>query len=133
MNRIVPALGLAALIIAAALAVTFARSQGLIGSDMGERIVMVVIGLVLVVLNNAVPKQLASPRASARAEAFGQSVRRTTGWAMTLGGLAWAAIWVFAPMDLARTLSIVAMGGAVAVVLGHFVWALRRYRGPRRV
>ena len=130
MNRIIPALGLAAVIIATALAASYAKSEGMISPDLGDRIVMVVVGLVLVVLNNAIPKQLAPPQASARAEALGQSVRRVFGWTMTLGGLAWAAIWAFAPMAVAKPLAIAAMVSAMAIALGYLLWAMRRRKHP---
>lgn len=131
MNRLLPALGLAALILGAALAVSYARSAGLIGDDLGDRIVMVVLGLVVAVMNNAVPKQLAPPRASAEAEALAQAVRRVGGWAMTLGGLAWAAIWAFAPIAAANPLAIAVMVAAMAVTAGHGLWAWRRCKGLR--
>ena len=126
--RILFSLALAVALLATALAVAWAKSGGLIDDNLGDRIVMAVIGLVVAASNNAIPKQLAAPLASMRAEAVAQSVRRMGGWAMTLAGLAWAAIWALAPMALANPLAISVMVVALVVTVGHGCLAWRRYR-----
>ena len=124
--RIVSALGLAAIILGVSASAAYGRRLGLIDPDLTDRIVQVVIGLVLAGYANLMPKHLGRPRGAPRAEATAQSVRRVGGLAMTLGGLAWAAIWAFAPMSLTVPLAITAVASATLVTLGYGLWAWRR-------
>ena len=126
--RILSALGLAALILGTAAAMKYAQSQGLIDADIADRVMQVVVGLVLAAYANLMPKQLGRPRGSTAAEAVAQSVRRVGGLAMSLGGLAWAAIWAFAPMSLTTPLGIAAVASATVITLSYGLWAWRRCR-----
>ncbi|WP_312065586.1 ammonium transporter [Brevundimonas sp.] len=106
MNRdIVKSLAVAGAIIAIALAATAARNAGLIESETVTRLVMGTIGLMLVWYGNSMPKTFV-PAAKAR------QVQRFGGWSTVLSGLAYAGIWVFAPISVAFT------GGCAAVVAG---------------
>ena len=130
--RILSALGLAALILGTAAAMNYAQSRGLIDADIADRAMQVVVGLVLAGYANLMPKQLGRPRGAPAAEAAAQSVRRVGGLVMSLGGLAWAAIWALAPMSLTMPLGIAAVASATAVTLGYGLWAWRRCRGAER-
>lgn len=125
-SRTLSALGLAAIILGVSASAAYARYLGLIGPDLTDRIVQVVVGLVLAGYANLMPKQLGRPRGVPRAEATAQSVRRVGGLVMTIGGLAWAAIWAFAPMSLTIPLAITAVASATLVTLGYGLWAWRR-------
>lgn len=125
-RRTLSAIGLAAFIIGVSAAAAYAKYLGLIGPDLTDRIVQVMVGLVLAGYANIMPKTLTPPRASAHAEALAQSVRRVGGLFMTLGGLAWAAIWAFAPMSFTIPLAIAAVGSATVITLGYGLWAWRR-------
>ena len=125
-SRIVSALALAVLVLGAAAGLRYAETAGLLGPDMADRAMQVLVGLVLAAYANLMPKQLDRPRGSVRAEAWAQSVRRVGGWSMTLGGLAWAVIWAVAPMALTRPLAITAVATATAVTLGYALWTWRR-------
>lgn len=92
-------------IVALALLATFARSQGLIDSEMVNRIVMGSIGLMVVWFGNRMPKTFA-PSARAR------DAQRVGGWSMVLSGLVYAGLWAFAPHDVA------VIGGSAAVLIG---------------
>lgn len=92
-------------IVALALLATFARSQGLIDSEMVNRIVMGAIGLMVVWFGNRMPKTFA-PSARAR------DAQRVGGWSMVLSGLIYAGLWAFAPHDVA------VIGGSAAVLIG---------------
>lgn len=92
-------------IVALALLATFARSQGLIDSEMVNRIVMGSIGLMVVWFGNRMPKTFA-PSARAR------DAQRVGGWSMVLSGLIYAGLWAFAPHDVA------VIGGSAAVLIG---------------
>lgn len=106
MNRdILKSLAVAGAIIALALVATASRNAGLIESETVTRLVMGAIGLMLVWYGNSMPKSFV-PAARAR------QVQRFGGWSMVLSGLAYAGLWIFAPVSVAFT------GGCAAVVAG---------------
>jgi len=96
--------------LAVALAATVLHRTGVITQDTTTRVVMITIGLVVAWQSNAVPKSL--PIGSARSQAY----KRLSGWAFVLSGLAFAAVWAFAPMDHAATLSMAPMLIAMVTV-----------------
>ncbi|MDO9338401.1 MAG: hypothetical protein EON95_00190 [Caulobacteraceae bacterium] len=112
-------IGLAALQIGVALAASLASHRGWISNDMATRVTMATIGLGLVIVANAIPK------GHDGRTALGQSIKRATGWAMFLGGLAYGAIWLFAPMTIAALASCAAVIAALAWTL---VFSWRRWR-----
>lgn len=115
-------IGVAALQIGVALAATVASRQGWIGSDLALRITMAAIGLGLVVVANAIPKGMDGRTA------LGLSIKRATGWAMFLAGLAYGAIWLFAPLSIANLASCAVVIVALAWVC---VFGYRRWRGDK--
>lgn len=127
-NRLVPAIALAALIIAAALALRYAEGAGWIGDEAARRTMQVLVGLMLAGYANMMPKQLGRPRGSPRAEAAAQAALRVGGWSMTLAALAYAGLWAFAPLNIADTASIAVVGGATALTLGYSLWAFTTCR-----
>lgn len=129
-KRLAAPLALAAGLIVAALGSKFAAGSGWIDADTAARIVQVVIGLVLVGYGNILPKTLSRPRATREAERRTQTALRTTGWTMTLAGLAWAGLWAFAPESLARPLGMLAVAAALVTALGLGLWACRTPETP---
>jgi hypothetical protein len=121
------ALILAGIQIAGALLLTLANKLGWIDSETTTRGVMVLIGLMLVVVGNAMPKQQEGPPEQTVGQvAARQSILRVGGWALTLGGLVWAVLWVIAPRDLATVGSVAAVATAVVVMIIYAVWRFRR-------
>ena len=117
------ALILAGVQLGGALALSFAHSQGLIDDDTKTRGVMVLIGLCLAAIGNRMPKtQDGPPPKSVSLAAMRQAVLRLGGWALMLGGLAFAGLWAFAPRDVAPVSSIAAVGVALAVTIGGCAW-----------
>ena len=116
------AIALAVTFLAAAAALRYAALQGVIGEDIATRAVQVIIGLGLAAYANVIPKQGGGPRRSVEAETRAQAAQRVGGWAMTLAGLAHAGLWAFAPLSFASPASMVVVGGAVVLTLGHAVW-----------
>lgn len=108
----------AALILGLSFALTQLDNTALLSETGSTRIMQVVMGLILVGYGNYMPKDIAntgnSPRAL-RAIRFG-------GWAITLGGLAYAGLWAFAPYAVADLWSVIALGSAVVVMLGYAAW-----------
>ena len=107
-KRMIKSLAWAGGLIALALSATAARNAGLISADTVTRLMLGVTGRLLVWYGNGMPKNHV-PAAKAR------QVQRIGGWSMVLSGLVYAALWAFAPLDIAVT------GGCAAVVAGLMV------------
>jgi hypothetical protein len=95
-------------IVVLALASSYARKLGYIEAETVTRIVMCATGLMVAWFGNRMPKKFV-PNALARKAA------RVGGWSMALSGLIYAALWVFAPTQVAVA------GGSAAVILGILV------------
>lgn len=95
-------------IVLLALGSTYARKQGYIDSETVTRIVMCAIGLMVAWFGNRMPKKFV-PNAKAR------QATRVGGWSMALSGLIYAALWVFAPTQVAI------VGGSIAILGGILV------------
>ncbi len=95
-------------IVVLALASTYARKLGYIEGETVTRIVMCATGLMVAWFGNRMPKRFV-PNAWAR------QATRVGGWSMALSGLIYAALWVFAPTQVA------VVGGSAAVLLGILV------------
>ncbi len=105
---------LAAVLIAAMGALAWAKSQGLVQTnEWPTRGFMALIGLINAGYANVIPKS--GKAVSGRL----QGIRRVVGWSMTLGGLAFAAAWIFAPYKYAADLSMGAVAIGVSVAIGY--------------
>ena len=124
------ALLLASAMVVGSLLLTIAHKPlGLIDAETTTRGVMVLIGLMLIVVGNRLPKQNEGPPPQSVGEiTTRQAISRVGGWAMMLGGLTWTVLWVLAPRDLAQVGSVAAVIAAVVVMLGYTVWRYRAYR-----
>jgi len=108
-----------------ALLLTFAHRQGMIDAETAKRGVMVLIGLGLAAYGNRMPKMLEGPPPQSLDVAeLRQAIHRVGGWAMTLGGLAFAGLWAFAPRDVAQVSSVAAVVTGTAVMLGYGAWRI---------
>lgn len=125
------AIALAAFILGSAAGLSYLETNDLIGPDLARRSVQALIGLVLAGYANVMPKQLERLQGSVRAQAAAQAAVRVGGWSLTLGGLAYAALWAFAPLEFANTASIVVVGGATLLTLGYAVWSFATCRSER--
>jgi hypothetical protein len=92
-------------IVILALAASFARREGYIDSDMVNRIVLGATGLMIAWQGNRLPKAFL-PSAGAR------RARRVAGWSLAMSGLVYAALWAFAPFQVAL------IGGCGAIIVG---------------
>ena len=94
-------IAIAAILIALGLALAYARAKGLL--DKGDnsvvsRVFGVATGLILAYYGNVIPKRSACVNPVSDSAARRQRVLRFSGWVFTLAGLAYAAIWAFAPL-----------------------------------
>lgn len=115
----------ATLLIALAALGRLAEHLEVIDADAMSRLIQIAIGLSLVLFANAAPKQIGRPRASFEAEGRAQAARRIAGWSLTLAGLSYAGVWIFAPIDLAAQMSIAAVGIGLTVTV---IFALKACR-----
>lgn len=128
-DRIPTAVVFAALMMGVPLALTLARSHGLVDdSDVARRSTGVLIGAFLAMLGNRMPKDL-PPLSSMRCDgARQQAFHRRAGWTWALCGLASAIGWVALPIDSAQTATIVLVVTTMAITIVH----LMRLGRPRK-
>jgi hypothetical protein len=77
---------------------------------------MVLTGILLAVYGNVIPKSVS------RLSAKGESLERVTGWATVLSGIGYAAIWAFAPIEIAAVASMGAVLIGFVCVVGYCMW-----------
>lgn len=131
-KHILFALKLAAIMVGAGLLLTLMRRQGWIEGEQVVRAYNVVMGLAFAAYGNVMPKLMhETPPRSIHEATLAQAVARVSSWAMTLAFLAWAALWAFAPQDLAKIGSLAAVGTSAAVMLGYTVWKYVAGRAAR--
>lgn len=109
-----------AIFLAVTAALRHAGTLGYLSEEAVGRSVQVMIGLGLALWSNFTPKQI-GPAGSPQTEALKQRLLRLTGWSMMLAGLAYAALHAFAPLDIARTGSIMVVAAAMLLTLGYTV------------
>ncbi|RZL35391.1 MAG: ammonium transporter [Rubrivivax sp.] len=97
-------------IVAVALAMTWARRQGYVDSDTVTRVVICLNGFMIAWYGNRMPKRFFP-------DALARKVSRLGGWSITLGGLAYAGLWMFAPFHVAVAAGSAAVLAGVAVPL----------------
>jgi hypothetical protein len=101
------------------LLLAFAYKGGLIGGETMLRGVLVMIGLVLAAVGNRIPKITDGPPPHTLPLAvLRQKTMRAAGWAMMLGGLMFAGLWAFAPLDVAQVGAMIALGGSLTLMCG---------------
>ena len=121
------ALALAAFLLGSALALRYAGNTGAMGADEVRRAMQVLIGLMLAGYANLMPKQ-GRGVGSIMAQARVQSALRVGGWSLTLAGVAYAAMWAFAPLPVADTAGLFVVAAATLLTLGYAMWAFTACR-----
>jgi len=101
-------LGWGAGIVVLALIASYARKIGVMDQESVERVVLGATGLMVAAFGNRMPKTFA-PTAAA------QQVARVGGWSLAISGLIYAALWAFAPFQIAL------VGGCAAIIVGMAV------------
>lgn len=88
-----------------------------LGAASAHRVMGVLMGAVVVLYANAVPKAL-TPLVRMRCDpGVEQALRRFTGWSLTLGGVAYVAVWAIAPLAYANLLAASLLGTALLLVV----------------
>lgn len=115
-SQIARALFIAAVILGGS-ALLKLMSPEYISEELSRRLLGVLLGVAVMLYANVIPKAL-TPLARMRCNpATEQSLRRFTGWSLTLGGLMYAVTWLVAPLDMAGTISIVLLGSALLLAI----------------
>ncbi len=113
---IVRSLAIAAIILGTSLTVT-ALSPEYLSDDLARRLIGVMLGAVVLIYANAVPKAL-SPMIEARCNpADSQAIRRFTGWSLVLGGAAYSVAWMVAPIEHANAIAGGLLCFAVMIII----------------
>lgn len=121
-DSITTAVVFAALMMGIPLALTLARSYGVVvNSDLGRRSTGVLTGVFLMMLGNVMPKNL--PRLSSMAcdGARLQALQRLLGWTWVLCGLGSAIAWLAVSVDSAEVTTTVLVVAAMFVTLVQLV------------
>ena len=122
MNRsLTLSLVMAVVMIGGALALKSAQTLHLLGAETAQRVVQVMIGLMVAIYGNYMPKTLGAWR-SASAETRTQFALRFGGRLFMIAGLAFAAVGAFAPLAVANIAQFAIMGPATIIVLGLTAW-----------
>jgi hypothetical protein len=109
----------AGLIIAASIALALASPE-YVSDTLARRLLGGLLGVMVVLYANQVPKAL-TPLARLRCDpAKEQALRRFAGWALLVGGLGYATAWMFAPIASARLFAIAALGSALLLVVVRY-------------
>lgn len=122
-KRVAFSLALAAFILLVALLLNYADRADIVSADLSRRTMQVIVGLVLALYANQMPKDIGQWRGSARAAAAAQSALRTGGWSLTLAGLAYAGLWALAPLAVADLASMAVVATAMVITIAYAGWA----------
>lgn len=94
------------------LAAAWGVMTGALGHDAPVRVMMVFNALLLAYYGNAIPKAvLRTPVA--------RTARRFAGWVFVLGGLISAALWAFAPLDIATPAALTVTAASAILAIGY--------------
>ncbi len=85
-----------------------------ISADTARRALGVLLGAVVVLYSNAIPKMLVSRARLRCSPAQDQAARRFAGWSLVLGGIGYMLAWIVLPLSIASLIG----GGALAIGLG---------------
>lgn len=97
----------------------------------GDQKLMVLIGAVLVMTGNSMPKAL-RPLSRMRCEtATEQAIRRGTAWFFVLVGLSWIASWLALSEGLATSITIVTSAVTTVVIAAVVMWCRSTRAGDR--
>jgi hypothetical protein len=110
------ALAGAAFILAASLVLRWAAPAWL-GEETARRLVGVLLGLVVVVYANAIPKSLVALARLRCSPAREQAARRFAGWSLVLGGLGYIAASLLAPLASMHLVGGVILAVALAAAI----------------
>ena len=135
-KSIVASLVAAALILGISVGLKYLVSTGSLDVLVSKRIMGAIVGLVLAVWGNYMPKTLKPMSEKSCDSSRWVSLRRFAGWAFVVSGLSYSAVWIFAPMEHTRLISMTIVGFSVVLVLTLMVWVIisrKRSQPPAKI
>ena len=112
----------AGLLLAASWSLAEAERLDFIDGNISERAMGVLLGVVLVIIGNFIPKTLEPLSAQQCEPSRKQSLQRFAGWAFVLAGLAHAIVWLTFPLERANSVAMLVVATSVALVAGRLAW-----------
>ena len=133
LNDLRSAIAGAGLILAVALILDLAATLDFIDGSSGEisrRVMQAIIGIVLAIYGNSIPKRLAPSSETACEPSRMQSLQRFAGWTFVLAGLAYSIVWLTFPVERANSVSMLMVAASVVLVGVRCAWSVTtRKRG----
>jgi len=126
------ALLIAAIYLLTSLALNELRQHHIIGAETAVRLMGMLMGLVVLVSANAIPKKLVPLARLSCDPASEQTLRRLGGWTLVLGGLGYTLAYALAPIAIASALATCLLAPAVLVVVGIMAYCAWMRRGARQ-
>ena len=118
-------IGLAGLIILTAAG----HPLGLYGEELASRSTGVLMGLVIILFANAMPKTEADSSLASERSPRWRGVRLFAAWSLILGAIGFIAAWIFAPIDIAAYIAIIPMLTGVLAMAARFAIGPRGKQG----
>ncbi|MEE2565514.1 hypothetical protein [Hyphobacterium marinum] len=122
----------ASLMISGGLTVSIGDQLGWLSDATGQRLFGVMVGLMLVVTGNFLPKTVRPLTQSRCDRARLQKIERYAGWLLVAAGLAHTALWVFAPADRANTAAMMVVAGALFLIAATWLVVAREDKSRAR-
>ncbi len=116
-------LGFLGLLAAVAL-FALAKGHGLVDAAVSRRAIGLLVGLMIVFVGNLVPKLRPLNSPSSDPDKAG-AAERSAGWTLVLTGIAYIALFAFAPLDQAARIAPFLGVGAIAVIAVNWTWLAR--------
>ncbi len=133
MNRSIrSSLSIAALYLLTAVALNALRQRHVVSAETVERLMGMLMGSVVLLCANAIPKRLVPLTRLSCDPAREQALRRFAARALVLGALGYTLAYALAPIAIASTLAICLLAPAALVVAGIRVRCAWAHRSVRR-
>lgn len=109
----------------AAAGLAFAQNMGFIAAPLEKRAMGLILGLLIIVTGNFLPKTRPLNAPGVNPPGPAAAAERFAGWTLFVVGIAYVALFAFAPLEQARQISSFLGIGATVYVLASWGWMLR--------
>jgi len=123
---------IAALYLSAAAVLNALRQHGIVSAEAVERLMGMLMGSVVFITANVLPKRLVPLARLSCDPARDQAFRRLWGWVLVLGGLGYTLAYALAPIAIAARVATYLLMPAVVVVAGSLAYCVWMRASARR-
>jgi hypothetical protein len=109
----------------AAMALAFSQKLGLLDAAVVKRGMGLILGITVVVTGNFLPKTRPLNAPGVNPSGAAAAAERFAGWILVMVGIAYVALFSFAPLDRARTISAVLGISAMVLIAANWAWLVR--------